>query len=47
MDISNKTLIRIGVMVILIFTAWMIFMIIRKLKGDVIKREDIYEYLKK
>ena len=47
MDISNQTLMRFGVVVILIFIAWMAFMIIRKLKGDVINKEDVYEYFRK
>jgi len=47
MDISNQTLMRFGVVVILIFIAWIVFMIIRKLKGDVINKEDVYEYLRK
>ena len=47
MDVSNQTLIRIGVIIVLLFTAWIIFMIYRRLKGDIIKKEDIYEYLRR
>lgn len=47
MNVENQSLIRFGVIVVLLFIAWMIFTIIRRLKGDVTSKEDLYEYLRR
>lgn len=47
MDLENQTLIRIGTVIVLLFIVWMIIMIIRRLRGDVTNKEDIYEYFRR
>ncbi len=46
MEMSNQSLIKFGVFVVVLFIIGFIIRIIMKLRGDAIKKEDIYEIFK-
>ena len=47
MKFDNDGLTRFAIIVVIMFFIWMVFLIIKKLRGDaMMSKEDVYEILK-